>query len=292
MDTIDSEFKLKLPAKPKTALSKSDRAKLLDELIATEMNLEEQDGFFRGALFSGPGGGKTTFGARLGDQNKRTIIFDGENSTEVIKQSPDLLSRYRRGLIKSYPFPGLREITELLPAFEADPMTDTVMIDSFTACTAHEERDILREVKFSRGDAAPGEEKTLKDFGLVLDRWTWLLDVALATKLNFILICHERPPTEEEIKAGFTMRTVAGTMNQSKVIMSRLSNVLYLTASWDMEGNRTGYVYTRPITGLRLKGFPDTYAKNRLGLKPKMTDTEAIEAIAKTRYAVPIPEAE
>lgn len=286
MDTTSNGHILKLPAKPKTALKPNDRARLLAMLESTEMNLENQDGFFRGALYSGPGGGKTTFGARLGDQEKRTIIFDAENSTEVIKQSPDLLSRYRKGLIKAYPFPGLREITELLPAYEADPTVDTVMIDSFTAATAFEERDILREVPFTRGSAAPGEEKVLKDFGLVLDRWTWLLDVALATRLNFILICHERPPTEDEIKAGFTMRTVAGTMNQSKVVMSRLSNVLYLTASWDTEGKRTGYVYTRPITGQRLKGFPDTYAKNRLGLKPKMTDIEAMEAIAKTRYAV------
>jgi len=284
MDT--TEHQLKLRQKPLTALKPGDRAKLLARLETTEMNLEEQDGFFRGALFSGPGGGKTTFGARIGHQDKRTIIFDGENSTEVIKQSPDLLARWRKGLIKAYPFPGLREITELLPAYEEDPMVDTVMVDSWTSCAAFEERDILREVPFTRGSAAPGEEKVLKDFGLVLDRLTWLLDVALATRLNFVLICHERPPTEEEIKAGFKMRTVAGTPNQSKVIMSRLSNVLYLTAGWDDQGNRTGKVYTRPITGLAVKGFPDTYAKNRLGLPPKMSDEDALKAIAASRIAV------
>lgn len=286
MDTTSNDHQLKLPAKAKTALKPSDRAKLLALLETTEMNLELQDGFFRGALYSGPGGGKTTFGARIGDQEKRTIIFDGENSTEVIKQSPDLLDRYKRGLIKAYPFPGIREVTELLPAYEADPMVDTVMIDSFTACTAQEERDILKDVPFTRGSAAPGEEKVLKDYGLLLDRWTWLFDVALTTRLNFILICHERPPTEEEIKAGFKMRTVAGTTNQSKVIMSRLSNVLYLTASWNEQNVRTGYVYTRPIEGKAFKGFPDTYAKNRLGLPPKMKDTEAMEAITKSRRVI------
>jgi hypothetical protein len=250
------------------------------------MDLELQDGFCRAAIYSGPGAGKTTFAARIGHQDKKTIIFDGENSSEVIKQSPDLLARYRKGLIEAYPFPGIREITELLPVFEDDPNVDTVIVDTFTAGTAHETRDILREVKFSRGNAAPGEETVLKDYGLLLDRWTYLIDVALMTKLNFILVCHERGPTPEEVVQGFTMRTILGTMKQTAMLMGRLSNVFYLTAGWDANGKRTGKVYTRPITGRKMQGFPDTYAKNRLGLPPEMSDDDALKAIAASRIAI------
>lgn len=289
MDTTNNELtehERKMRVKKLTALSDKDRRELLAKLKTTKMDLELQDGFCRTALYSGPGAGKTTFACRIGHQDKQTIIFDGENSTEVIKQSPDLLRRYRAGLIEAYPFPGIREITELLPVFEDDPNVDTVVVDTFTAGTAHETRDILREVPFSRGSAAPGEETVLKDYGLLLDRWTYLIDVALMTKLNFILVCHERPPTEEEIKAGFKMRTILGTMKQTAMLMGRLSNVLYMTAGWDTDGSRKGHVYARPITGQALKGFPDTYAKNRLGLLPKMSDDDALKAIAASRIAI------
>jgi len=289
MDTTSNELtehERKLRVKKLTALSDKDRKTLLEKLKTTKMDLELQDGFFRGILFSGPGGGKTTFGLRIGDQSKKTVIFDGENSTEIVKRTPDQLARYKKGLIEAYPFPGIREITELLPVFEDDPNVDTVMIDTFTAGTAHETRDILQDVPFSRGSAAPGEETVLKDYGLLLDRWTHLIDVALMTRLNFILVCHERGPTEEEIKAGFTFRTVLATMKQAAMLTGRLSNVLYLTASWNEKNERVGRVYTRPITGQKLKGFPDTYAKNRLGLPREMSDTDALKAIAASRVAI------
>jgi hypothetical protein len=282
MDTT-SDFTLTPAGKPKTTLGLKARNALFEELMKSEKDLRRTDSFFRGAIFSGPGAGKTTFAARVGDPKKMTIILDAENSTEVIKQQPDLLARFDAGLLKAFPFPGIREATELLPAFEADPMIDTVVIDSFTSANSMEMRDILRDVKFSRGSAAPGEETSQQDYGLLLDRWTWLFDVAMMTSLNFILVCHERAPTREEILVGFKMRTVAGSPNQSKVITSRLGNVLYLTTGWDDKGNRTGTVYTRPITGLATKGFPDTYAKNRMNLPPKLSDVACLEAIAKWR---------
>ena len=271
--------------KPKTFLNRTARTALFKEFMATEIDLEQSDGFFRGAIFSGPGAGKTTFAARIGRPDKTTIILDGENSTEVIKQQPDLLKRFKEGRLKAFPFPGVREATELLPAFAEHPDIDTMIIDSFTSCTTIEMEDILRNVGFSRGQNAPGEETSQKDFGLLLSRWTKLFDVALETKLNFVLICHERQPTKEEIAEGFKEMTVAGTTNQTKVITSRLGNVLYLSTGWDTSsGQRVGHVYTRPIKGQAVKGgLPDTYAKNRMNLPPKMRDTEALAAIAKWR---------
>jgi len=79
---------------------------------------------------------------------------------------------------------------------------------------------------------------------------------------------------------------VLATMKQAAMLTGRLSNVLYLTASWNEKNERVGKVYTRPITGQKLKGFPDTYAKNRLGLPREMSDTDALKAIAASRVAI------
>lgn len=265
MDTTSSA--LPIPAAKKTVLTDKERLTLLRTFRNTRIDIGG-DRFWRGIVFGGPGAGKTTFSSRIGDPDKTTIMLDGENSSEVLKGT-----EYEKK-VEAYPFPGVREATELLAAFEADPEIDTLMIDSFTSCDTMEMRDIVATAGFTRPDKT-GELYSQQDFGLTLNRWTWLIDVALQTKLNFILVCHERPPSKEEIIAGFKGRTVAGTTNQTKALTTRLGNVIYLSTTWDEKNVRSSTVLTR--------NTPNTFAKNRMDLPQTMSDDEFIDRVHKWR---------
>jgi hypothetical protein len=226
-----------------TPLPNDVQRALLKEFEASGIDAFNESGevgrFLRAVLYGEQGCGKTVLAAKLGmndESGRKTLFLDAENSTEVFMSHPDL-----KPFVDVKMFPGVMELAYLLPAIEAKGVYGTIVVDSFTTASSREMKSIIQNEGFKR---AHKEASTEQDYGLLLNRWTWLFDVAMRRKLNFILIGHVREPNDKEIQMG-QKRRVSGTDNQMKEILSRVGNVFFMEEIENDKGQRARIIRTR-----------------------------------------------
>jgi hypothetical protein len=243
-----------------TPLSLDVQRALLKKFEETEIDPFGEDGevgrYLRTIIDGDPGCGKTYLAALLGkrdalENGRKTLFLDAENSTEIFKGKDEF-----KDIIKVRPFPGVSELTYLLPRIAAKGVFGTVVVESFTTASDSERKQIMINEGFKR---AHKEASTLEDYGLLLNRWAWLFDVAVKTPINFIVNCHVEDPDSREIQLGLKRRPFA-TDKQAKAMMTRLGSILFMEEI-EENGKRARIIQTRSsnriLAKTRIDELPD-----------------------------------